>query len=215
MLDKWRLSQGWQPLSETDHDLTIAAWFEVLSDNGVPVEHYGDCYKSAMRRRVELKAEGRDVMPLSADDLVVEWRSLKDRIEPREVNGRKLLAENNAGTCQRCFGTGREQMPDGSVKEDCSHAPFSEGEVAERAEAKAKMIQFVREAAAKITPKPIETPKPKEPITAKIRMQCSACGRKVTSLEGWRFGETCGALIGDDRCQGQMRVSDEAISARI
>lgn len=191
MIDRFRFSQGWQPLPTDDHNRMVAAFYEILEGAKVPPEMYDACYQAYMQHRSELKAQGKDPGVMAADDLVAEW--WKVRRLNQEIDKTRLLPEYNLASCQRCFGTGKEEMPDGSVRENCEHLPFAEGEIEERAKAKAKAIEFLRESAAKIgSPKPVETVKPKYQ-----KLACSACGRKSSTYFGWTVGETCGQLISE------------------
>lgn len=203
VIDRWRISQGWSPMANDDHDRVLCVWFEILSHAGVPPRAYASCYNSAMARRAELKAQGRELQHLTADDLVVEW--LKIRGRPEDSGGVRLLPEHAGGACQRCFGTGKEEMPDGSVREGCRHLPFTERELEERARAKAAAIRILREANAKISAiKSAAPPRgPSEP--AGEPLQCSACGRKVNTSAGWAVNETCGMLLArGEVCGGRM-----------
>lgn len=209
VIDKWRLSNGWSPLPLSDQIAMVAAWFEILESARVPARMYNACYLSAMQRRAELKAEGKELSGLTVDDLVAEWSKIR-RVNDEINSTQKLLPENAGAACQRCFGTGKEEMPDGSVRPDCRHLPLTREERRERAQAKARQIEFIREAVKKVgAPKPAVSASLVAPRGE--RFQCSACGRVVNSLGGWRLGETCKALFvgptldGDLlTCRGQM-----------
>jgi hypothetical protein len=159
-----------------------------------------------MRRRAEHKVNGKELSNLSADDLVSGWYSIRDRfmaeLKSRAAGGAKLLAENNRASCQRCFGTGREQMPDGSTRDTCEHAPITKAEIAERAAAKARSIQFVRDAARRMAPKPVPVLVQPE-RTPLVRLKCNECGLKTDTRGGWVEGQICKA---GGECPGRLEV---------
>lgn len=203
VLDRFRFSQGWQPLPTDDHNRTVMAFHEILDGAKVPPSMYGSCYQAYMQRRAELKSEGKDVGPMAADDLVAEWWRIR-RLN-QEIDNTRLLTANASGTCRRCYGTGKEEMEDGTVRDGCEHLPMDEEENRARtAAAIQRGVQFVRDATAKIGNS--------KPSTLKLvedqgqRLKCSACGRKVNTLMGWQAGETCGRLIDDKPCDGQMNL---------
>ena len=214
IIARWRLSNGWQLLNADDQTITVAGWFQVLELQGVPEEAYDACYQSAIITRGIKRAQGQDVpFTLSAEAVASEWPRLKEKAEKANPGPRMLVA-NNLGTCQRCFGTGQEQMPDGSVRPGCTHEPLTEYDVAIRAEGKAAAIQFIRDGAKMIFPKPILRAKP-APDKSHVRFQCTACGRRVNGAAGWQLGEECKQLVNAVKCIGEMRVSDEAVYARV
>lgn len=129
LIDRYRLSQGFNPLPTDDHNRAVVAWYEVLAYAKVPRESWPVCYRAAMQRRAERKAEGREVWPLSADDLVAEFQGIR-RLND-ELDKSRLLPQHAAAPCPRCFGTGFERMPDGSVRPGCKHEPIDEGAAAD------------------------------------------------------------------------------------
>jgi hypothetical protein len=207
ILDRWHMANGWKPLEGSDHTLSIAAWYEVLNAIGVPVEAYDQCYAAAIRRRTTRKTMGETVLTLSAEDLAVEWPAIRDKAN---AGSQRLLVASNAGTCQRCFGTGREEMPDGSVRDDCEHTPLSEQEQLQRREAFAAQMADLRSGIRKVR----SMPDVKPPTEKRQPMECTNCARRVDGREGWQVGETCKALVDGANCQGVMRIfiSQEANS---
>jgi hypothetical protein len=200
---------GWNRLPQSDNpdeenseqDVAIITWHEILFDGGVPAERWMDCYRSAQVRENERRANGKERQIVTPNDLVVEWGKIKEL--HYELDKSRLLPENAASACQRCFGTGKEEMPDGSVKDECSHLPLTTADIEERAKAKAKSIEFMREAMKKIgTPKPA----PIKPAFVNIRMKCNGCGRCVDNDgEMWKDGDVCGAALPDETiCRGQL-----------
>lgn len=203
ILERWRFANQWEPFPDDDHNLTIAAWYEVLQAGGVPYEAYGRCYEAALSSRMKRKARGEKVLNLSAEDLAVEWPAVRDEFMRRNAKGQKLLAANSKAGCPRCFGTGSEVMPDGSVRSDCAHEPLTKAEMAERAKLKADLIAGVRaDASRRAMPQP-GLRVAKDPG---VVMECGTCAREVDSREGWQVGEQCKALRDGKKCDGRMRV---------
>lgn len=199
ILDRWYFASGWKPLEGDDHTLMIAAWFEVLDSSSVPIEAYDRCYSAALARRAKRKSLGETVMNLSAEDLAVEWPGIRDKVN---ASSQRLLCANNAGTCQRCFGTGREEMIDGSVRDGCEHAPLSEEEKETRRLAFAQRMASLRSEMRKVKSMPVAKP----PAEKRQPMECTSCARRVDGREGWQIGETCGALVQNVKCLGVMRM---------
>lgn len=193
---------GWNRLSEKEQNIAIVTWYEILVDAGVPIDRFSDCYRSAQQRENEKRREGKEKSIVTPNDLAVEWE--KVRKMNHDIDQTRLLPENASTACQRCFGTNKEQMPDGSVKDDCSHLPLTESDIQERAKAKAAQIELMRDAMKKIG-------KPK-PVQAKseffyIPMECNQCHRRIHNPmgEAWKDGDTCGAMLPQDKiCRGQL-----------
>lgn len=194
--------------------MMVAAWLEVLAVSGVPVEHFDSCYRAARQAQVEAVAAGGETKPLSAEDLAVEWikvRRMNDEMRREEMKHR-ALAEVNPKSCERCFGTGREEMPGGGVRPDCDHTPLSDEERAARDEEKREQLAWLREQAKQVgRPKPVTVEAPKPPVGVWLR--CDSCPRKVNVLH-YEPGQKCGDLLnrGHDEgdlkfCQGALRPS--------
>lgn len=187
-----RLSQSNRPDEEnSEQDVAIFAWYEILLDAGVPSERWNDCYRSAQARKSEMIREGKQREIVAPNDLCVEWLKIRDLHQ--ELDNTRLLTENASGTCLRCFGTGKEEMLDGTVKPGCEHLPISEEEERERkAAAILRGAEIMKEAMKHVgNPKPVERkPEDKGPV-----LQCSDCGRKQSSWLGWREGDPCNVLF--------------------
>jgi hypothetical protein len=213
ILDRWRLANGWQPLESSDQNLTIAAWFQVLKLQGVTVEFYDVCYRAAVTTRAQKRNAGENVpYTLSAEAVASEWPAIREKLD-KENPAPLMLTENAAAACQRCFGTGNEEMFDGTSRSGCMHLPMTE---TERLQGFAMQAQFIKEASQKIgNPVAVVTPAKRKQPASHIRMQCSHCSRPANSLEGWQLYEACGRLIAPETfCPGVMRISDKAIYAR-
>lgn len=195
---------SWNRLSENEQDVTILTWFEILSDAGVPVERYSDCYRSAQQRENERRAQGKDRQTVTPNDLAVEWSKIKDL--HYELDKSRLLAENAAGTCLRCYGTGKEEMEGGTVREGCKHLPIEKDEAERRQQAAIERgAQMMKEAMKRIgNPKPVQ----RGSKFVDILMECSYCHRRAHN-DGvmWKDGDECGALLDPDKdeiCRGQL-----------
>jgi hypothetical protein len=198
IIDRARSAMGWnrllqssEPGENSEQDVAIITWYEILSDAGVPRERWADCYRSAQQRRNEQLAQGKKAEGmLTPNDLVVEWLKIKELHS--ELDGARLLPEHAKGTCQKCFGTGMERMSDGSVRPGCLHEPGDEPKQ-DRGVA-FNQAAYMRAALKKIgNPKPVETAPVKEKHGAILR--CSSCAREATTAEGWKAGDTCGAPL--------------------
>jgi len=214
ILDRYRISKGWQPLSDDDHDLMVAAWLEVLSVAGVPVEQFDACYRAARQTQIEARAKGGDAGPLGADDLAAEWikiRQFNDEMSREEMKHRQLAAVNPRH-CLRCYGTGKEELVDGSVREGCVHTPMSDEEAAERTRLQRERIQFAREQAKR------QIGAPKEPMQGPpkpppgVWLTCSKCPRKVNVLH-YEPGERCNDFLNRGDNQAEPVFCDGTLEA--
>jgi hypothetical protein len=212
ILDRYRTSQGWQPLPDADHAQMVAAWLEVLHVAGVPAEQFDACYRAAIQTRLERRARGEELGPLSANDLATEW--VRVRAMHAELNKTRLLPENAVHACQACFGTGFRRMPDGSVRPGCSHEGMTlreEEEYArsedERREEVRRQTELLREAMSKIgSPRPARNvPEPKPKGTPLI---CTnpACRWRVSTYFGFEEGQTCSDLL--NRGEGEPKLCE-------
>lgn len=113
----------------------------------------------------------------------------------------------------RCFGTDREQMLGGGVKESCDHRPLTREEGAARSRARLAQVEKMRAHLRLPTPK-LKVVKPKD---LGQKLQCSKCGRKDNTLGGlWQPGDACnwptGALNSDGSlatCAGHMEMAND------
>jgi hypothetical protein len=202
---------GWNALPQTSvkgeqspQDLAIVSWYEICSDAGMRFEQYTPCYRAAQQRKRELLSQGQQLSIVTPHDLCAELERV--RRMHAELDESRLLPENAATACQRCFGTGKEEMPDESVRDGCEHLPLSPDEIKERAKIKAQKIAHMLEEAKKIgSPKPVARPVEQPKGTP---LMCSDCKRKTHTAGGWQVGETCGVMVGesDNRrpCEGRM-----------
>lgn len=198
IIDRARLVMGWNRLAQGtagaggkyvagEQDAAIIAWYEIIADAGVPPERWNDCYRAAQTRKNELKAQGKDSGIVTPGDLVVEWGKIKNLHQ--EINNVRQLPERAAAACERCGGHGREEMPDGSVREGCEHRPMSNDERDARARRRIEQLTAMRA--------DLRKPSPPQPVQAKPKpaagqvLQCSTCARKVNTLLGWEINETC------------------------
>lgn len=186
-------------------EFRVAAWIPLTLC--IPAERLFDCYIWAMQNR-------RSDFPLSAPDLVKAWRGIQDSSETQSAaaGGKyKMLSQFAPGACERCFGTGMEIMPDGSVRPNCQHQPLT-GEDRELArEAQAEVAKFMREALKNIgKPKPPATPKKDERGT---RLVCGSCQRKVWTVFGFEVGGRCGELLNRGTHDGELKLCEGAFEA--
>ena len=138
-----RIAHNYEPRPPEETDIIVQAFLPVT--RCIPVRHLYECYVAGLEAR-----HGGNNFQITAVEMVHAWKGLQGRLEKELIVGRKLLPEHAATACQRCFGSGREEMPDGSVRAGCEHIPFTPEELKERAQAKAKMIQSLRAQARQI-----------------------------------------------------------------
>lgn len=196
---------GWNALPQTSarseqspQDLAIIAWFEICSDAGMRLEQYQPCYRAAQQRKRELLAQGKELTVVTPYDLCAEL----DRVRAMhaELDKTKLLPSNARGACSRCFGTGFERMPDGSVKPGCPHDQWTDDDESEverneelrRAEVQ-RQAEFMREALKKVgRPKPVTVERSIPP--AGVWLKCPKCPNRVNVLY-YEAGQRCGRLL--------------------
>jgi hypothetical protein len=196
----------------------VAAWLEVLEVSGVPVEHYDSCYRAARQTQIELKAKGESVGPLGAEDLAVEWVKLAElhaEMQREEMKHRALPA-NAASACPKCYGTGLERMPNGSVRKGCQHegwSPDFEDELERNEGARREEIRkgadFLKEALGKVgSPKPVANANAPKQIGVILGCTNEACKRKVNTLYGYEPGQTCSELLNRGVHDGPLKFCD-------
>jgi hypothetical protein len=189
LIDKSRAAMGWGRLPENEQDIAIVTWFEILDDAGVPSDLLAACYRSAQLRESERRKAGKERQIITPNDLAVEWDKIKALNS--EIDQTRMLPEHAAGTCRKCYGTGMERMPDGSVRPGCQHEPGAEPE-RERG-VTFNQAAVMRTALRRIGSKPVGV----GPIKEKggQPLHCSSCSREANTVEGWTAGETCNAPL--------------------
>lgn len=206
LIVKFRLTNGWQLLPTADQMAMTAAWLEVLDISGVPAEQYEACYAAAVQARAERRANGEQLSHLTADELAAEWLKIKrlnDELRVEELKHR-ALCEVNPKSCERCFGTMREEMPGGGVREDCDHTPLSDEERAARDDEKRERLKWLREQAKQIgRPKPAVVERPKVP--AGLHYKCDSCRRALNVLRELD-GQECGDLLNRGTHDGELKL---------
>jgi hypothetical protein len=219
IIDYGRFASGWNRLPETEQFGMVCAFYLDLTDAGVPRERWTDCYRAWKRRRLQALKNGKPTGPLSADDLILEWDSIRHM--HAELDKTRLLTANAANACPKCYGTNMERMPNGSVRPGCLHEGWSpefeeeieHNEEARRAEIK-KQADFMKDALSKVgSPKPVaDAPKPKQAGTV-LRCTNEACARKVTTLYGFEPGQSCNELLNRGVHDGPLKSCDGTLEA--
>jgi len=97
IINKWRLSNGWQIMDAKDAELTGLAWVEILETAGIKPEQYNGLYNQALQMRAQKIALGNDSPSFNAELLVAAHRA--NQRQPREASERKH-------DCKICFGSG-------------------------------------------------------------------------------------------------------------
>jgi hypothetical protein len=189
-----------------------AAWLEVLDISGVPPEQYEACYSAAVQARAERKAGGEQLSHLTADELAAEWikiRRLNEEIERQSV---KMLAAVNPRHCLRCYGTGKEEMADGTSRPGCAHLPVSDEEQAERTRLQKERIQFAREQARQRVGNPEPFIGPVMAVPRLVRLKCSKCPRTVDRLH-YEAGQVCNDLLNRGQGDGNLKLCDGVLKS--
>ena len=105
IVNKIRLSRGWNLLPPEDAEITARAWGEILRE--VPAEHLNALYLEAVDHRVRQIQNGTAVQDLSAELLLSRWNGPEGlRVRLAQKNASKALGEGKATQCGDCFGTG-------------------------------------------------------------------------------------------------------------
>jgi hypothetical protein len=115
VIDKWRMSQGWQPLTDNDLHATIAVWMEAFDAARVEPNAYHELYLSAIQVRGSAIANGQTPPPFAPELFISLWPALKAKRERQDVESGRMLAEVAESQCPLCVGSGFEvaQRPDG------------------------------------------------------------------------------------------------------
>lgn len=214
VIDRARSAIGWGRLPESEHDIWIVSWFEILHDAGVQPEQYDACYRAAQQRKFEQARQGQALSIVTPIDLCVELARVREM--HTELDRTKLLPTNASAGCQRCFGRGFEEMIDGDVRPGCAHEPLTPAEIAARAKHHADMMaQTFAQAKAIAAAKAAAKVAAQETAPPVVKFACSSCGRRVNSVLGWQLDETCRAKIGGtsdapELCAGTMQVRTRA-----
>jgi hypothetical protein len=201
ILTEYREAYQLPPLEGDVMEIRITSWLSVTAP--IPANRLRDVYAWAMQNRTSQ-------YPLSAVELVDAWKHLVGRAETEGTSALRddrLLPEKASGACLRCDKQGREiSLSDGSVGGPCGHRPISEEEKQEAARVRQTNLEWAREEARKTAEanRAAEAAKEEAPKPVVVKMQCSVCHRRVDSTLGWTEGETCGKLIENSSCTGQM-----------
>jgi hypothetical protein len=205
------LPQTSKPGEQSPQDLAIITWFEVCHDAGMKLEQYTPCFRAAQQRKIELAKQGQQPSIVTPYDLCAELQRVRDM--HAEIDKSRLLPENAANGCLRCYGTGKEEALDGSIGGDCDHRPMGEREQEARRERHRMQAAELREKLARIPAVKAMPPEPIKEDAKGIRFTCTVCRRAGTSVQGWRYNDRCGARIpGPVRenerlgCKGVMQV---------
>jgi len=110
VLDKWRLSQGWQPMADDDHDAMIAVWMEAFDVAGVAPDAYHELYLDALRVRGTALANGQNPPAFAPELFISLWPALRDRRERAAVESGRQLPPVAMSACPLCNGSGWEPV---------------------------------------------------------------------------------------------------------
>jgi hypothetical protein len=210
-----RLSHQYEGRDPEDLDLLIQA--VIPQTRSIPVHYLPECYVVALEQRPP-----GDNFQIRGVELVNAWKVIQGRVEMESKgayeNKTRLITANARGACSRCFGTGFERMPDGSVRPNCPHDQWTDEDqlTAEENEAERrafiqKQAEVMREAlkAAK-RPKPEEKASP-EPAPG-VWLKCSKCPRKVNVLY-FEPGQVCNDLLNRGQGEGELKLCDGVLTA--
>ena len=152
VLDRWRLNQGWNPWDNDTQMAAIASYVHTLDREGVPASAYGELYERVLSARAAAIHSGKQLPNFGAELMLASWPSLRAEIEQRRIDSGRILPDTAASQCNRCNGTGLENVYDidGRILgvragRTCEHAPMLEGD------GLWAYMQRNRQAAAKLT----------------------------------------------------------------
>lgn len=190
IIDYGRFASGWNRLPETEQFGMVCAFYLDLTDAGVPRERWMDCYRGWKRRRLQAMRDGKQTGPLSADDLVLEWDSIRKM--HAELDKSHLLA-NPGRDCLRCFGTDPQ----------CPHNKLTPEEDAAYRKEMADKAAEMREALKRMTSTKA-MPAEEFKMDLSVTYTCTACARQVKSDFGWNYHDRC-----NDRLPGPVRDGEK------
>lgn len=179
----------------------------------IPTERLYECFVLAMEAR-----EPGNTFLVSGVELLSAWKVLRERMEAESggaYDKSRMLTANAANACPKCFGTGMERMPNGSVRKGCQHEGWTpefedeleRNEEAQRDEVK-KQADFMKEALSRVgSPKPVESPSASKPSTG-VWVRCTKCPRKLNVLYFDEPGRTCGDLLNRGVHDGDLKFCD-------
>lgn len=188
-------------------DLDILVQTIMPQTRSIPVKYLPECYVVALEQR----AAG-DNFQIRGVELVNAWKVIQGRVEMESkgaYDNRRALPSRARGACSRCFGTGFERMPDGSVKSGCPHDQWTDEDRLTAEENEAERRAFVQRQAEIMREivKKAQTPAPprKDGVTppAGYWLQCDACPNRVNVLYV-TDGQQCGALL--NRYEGEPKI---------
>lgn len=108
VLNRYRISRGWQALTPEDGETTANVWIEQLDKHGVPAGVYERLYWKCTDARAAAIRKGEDPPDFSAELMASMWdgpTGLRSEIAAKVARGRML-------ECPKCQGTGwKEFMP--------------------------------------------------------------------------------------------------------
>ena len=179
-----RAAHQYEPRAAEETEMIAQTFIPIT--RSIPVEHLYRSYVAA----VEARTTGNNFQ-ITAIELLQGWKLLQGTIEMESLTGPKRLTENAAGACERCFGTGQDVAPTGT--RPCDHTPLTDAERSARAKAKADGIAWMQAEAAKMraAKRAAEVAPPKVEAPPVLKLVCTGCGSKGTTLQGWRPGEAC------------------------
>lgn len=156
--------------------------------------------KDAVKRSMTLTDEGGQsiywdgrAVALAYSRLLEEGAFSSDR-----VTDKARLLGNGRERCERCYGTGMEELDDGTTKPGCEHLPLSDSDKANRRLLQAMRFEELRKNMRKVgRPRPVEgPPAPKRPKGDTLKCDDPKCGREVdTYFLHFEPGDTCGGLL--------------------
>lgn len=106
LVDKWRLSQGWHPMTDEEQDATVAVWIEALDAARVEPWAYSEIYLAALQVRGSAMANGQVPQAFGPELFISLWPSIRDKREREAVEGGRQLPEVAMSACPLCLGSG-------------------------------------------------------------------------------------------------------------
>lgn len=166
-----------------------------LTCGHISAEHFAETLKRSFL------LTGKDGTPLywDASTFALAYTKLLDEgaFAGERVTDKGRLLEDGRAQCERCFGTGQEEMSDGSVRDGCEHLPVTDSERADLSLMRAARIDRIRAEARRRTARarPADAP-PTPPRPKGDKLVCMNCARVIdTYYLRFEPGDRCGALL--------------------
>lgn len=127
LVNKVRISKGWNVLTAEEAEITANVWIELLDREAVPPRAYDELFKRAVSANANKRSQGVQPPEITPEYLLAFWVGSEGlRSEMAGVSALDEEAEKRKSECRACFGVGMEYVRDGNgtilgVKGKCKH----------------------------------------------------------------------------------------------